>query len=140
MSMKLACADFTFPLLPHDNVLKLIALMDLQGVDIGLFEERSHLWPSREFEDIEKSARSGDDYVESTSQSVLLRTHSDTADDDGRGYGSVCSDRFELLHDLGCKLTRWGEDQRACRAARASRRSTRASFASPFRRAITSTS
>ena len=57
MSLKLACADFTFPLLPHDNVLKLIAMLDLQGVDIGLFDQRSHLWPSREFENVTQSAR-----------------------------------------------------------------------------------
>ncbi|CAN5497952.1 hypothetical protein BH10CHL1_BH10CHL1_27620 [soil metagenome] len=57
MTYKLACADFTFPLLAHDNVLKLIAMLDLQGVDIGLFEERSHLWPSREFENVTESAR-----------------------------------------------------------------------------------
>ena len=43
---KLACADFTFPLLPHDKVLDLIAALELDGVDIGLFEGRSHLWPS----------------------------------------------------------------------------------------------
>src|SRR5437588_3885898 len=47
--LKLACADFTFPLLAHDRVLDLIALLDFEGVDIGLFEGRSHLWPSREF-------------------------------------------------------------------------------------------
>ena len=57
MSYKLACADFSFPLLPHDKVLQLIAMLDLDGVDVGLFEERSHCWPSREFEDVEKSAR-----------------------------------------------------------------------------------
>lgn len=49
MKLDLACADFTFPLLAHDKVLQLIAMLDLQGVDIGLFEHRSHLWPSREF-------------------------------------------------------------------------------------------
>ena len=54
--MKLACADFTFPLLSHTDSLKLISMLGLEGVDIGLFEERSHLWPSREFEAIEKSA------------------------------------------------------------------------------------
>jgi sugar phosphate isomerase/epimerase len=53
---KLACADFTFPLLPHDKVLQLIAMLEMDGVDIGLFEDRSHLWPSREFENVEKSA------------------------------------------------------------------------------------
>jgi sugar phosphate isomerase/epimerase len=47
--MKLACADFAFPLLPHDRVLELIAMLEFDGVDIGLFEGRSHLWPSREF-------------------------------------------------------------------------------------------
>jgi len=57
MEYKLACADFTFPLLSHDRVLQLIAMLEFEGVDIGLFEERSHLWPSREFEDVESSAR-----------------------------------------------------------------------------------
>jgi sugar phosphate isomerase/epimerase len=57
MSFKFACADFTFPLLPHDKALQLIAMLDLQGVDIGLFENRSHLWPSREFANLSQSAR-----------------------------------------------------------------------------------
>lgn len=56
MRYKLACADFTFPLLPHDKVLPLIAMLGFEGVDIGLFEERSHLWPSREFANVERSA------------------------------------------------------------------------------------
>ena len=57
MTRKLACADFTFPLLPHDGVLQLIAMLEIEGVDVGLFEERSHLWPSREFTNVEQSAR-----------------------------------------------------------------------------------
>ena len=57
MTLKLACADFTFPLLPHDGVLDLIAALEFDGVDIGLFEGRSHLWPSREFPHVAKSAR-----------------------------------------------------------------------------------
>ena len=32
MRLKLACADFTFPLLPHDHVLDLIAMLKLKGV------------------------------------------------------------------------------------------------------------
>src|SRR5580700_511126 len=56
MNFKLACADFAFPLLEHDKVLQLISMLGFEGVDIGLFEERSHLWPSREFTDIGKSA------------------------------------------------------------------------------------
>jgi sugar phosphate isomerase/epimerase len=53
---RLASADFTFPLLGHDKVLDLIAALELDGVDIGLFEGRSHLWPSREFEQLNNSA------------------------------------------------------------------------------------
>jgi sugar phosphate isomerase/epimerase len=48
MKLKLACADFTFPLLPHEKSLDLIAMLEFEGVDIGLFEGRSHLHPSRE--------------------------------------------------------------------------------------------
>ena len=57
MTLKLACADFAFPLLPHDKVLDLVARLDFEGVDIGLFEGRSHLWPSRVFDDVRGSAR-----------------------------------------------------------------------------------
>jgi len=56
MRFRLACADFTFPLLPHESTLRLIAMLGFEGVDIGLFEERSHLWPSREFADVGRSA------------------------------------------------------------------------------------
>jgi sugar phosphate isomerase/epimerase len=57
MKRRLACADFTFPLLDHDHVLDLIAMLKFDGVDIGLFEGRSHLWPSREFQSVETSAK-----------------------------------------------------------------------------------
>jgi sugar phosphate isomerase/epimerase len=56
MTFPLACADFAFPLLTHEQSLKLIAMLGFEGVDIGLFEERSHLWPSREFENVQRSA------------------------------------------------------------------------------------
>jgi sugar phosphate isomerase/epimerase len=49
MKLRLACADFAFPLLSHDRVLDLIAMLEFDGVDIGLFEGRSHLHPSKEF-------------------------------------------------------------------------------------------
>ena len=55
MTWTLACADFTFPLLAHEKVLKLISMLEFEGVDIGLFEERSHLWPSREFAQTERN-------------------------------------------------------------------------------------
>jgi sugar phosphate isomerase/epimerase len=47
LKLPLACADFTFPLLPHAQVLDLLAMLEFDGVDIGLFEGRSHLWPSK---------------------------------------------------------------------------------------------
>lgn len=50
MSFPLACADFTFPLLSHEHALDMIAMLGFDGVDIGLFEGRSHLQPSHEFE------------------------------------------------------------------------------------------
>lgn len=55
MKLKLACADFTFPLLPHDRALDLIALLEFDGVDIGLFEGRPHLHPSQVFKSAAKS-------------------------------------------------------------------------------------
>jgi sugar phosphate isomerase/epimerase len=57
MALKLACADFTFPLLSHDKSLDLIAMLGFEGVDIGLFEGRSHLWPSRVFADLKGAAK-----------------------------------------------------------------------------------
>jgi sugar phosphate isomerase/epimerase len=56
MKLNLACADFSFPLLAHEQALQLIAMLGFEGVDIGLFEGRSHRWPSREFDDVSRSA------------------------------------------------------------------------------------
>ena len=58
MKPKFACADFAFPLLKHNDVLALIAMMGFEGVDIGLFEGRSHLQPSSEFKSIKKKTQS----------------------------------------------------------------------------------
>jgi sugar phosphate isomerase/epimerase len=57
MSFKLSCADFTFPLLTHEKVMDVIAILDLDGMDIGLFQDRGHLQPDSEFEDIERNAK-----------------------------------------------------------------------------------
>lgn len=57
MIPKLACADFAFPLLAHQDALRLIAAMEFQGVDIGLFEGRSHLWPSRILRNSQRSGQ-----------------------------------------------------------------------------------
>jgi len=57
MKLKLACADFTFPLLSHDQSLDLIATLGFEGVDIGLFQDRGHLQPSTELRNLSRSAR-----------------------------------------------------------------------------------
>lgn len=50
--MKLACADFAWPLLPHARVLQLIRLLDIEAVDLALFGNRSHLRPEHVRSDI----------------------------------------------------------------------------------------
>jgi sugar phosphate isomerase/epimerase len=50
--VKLATADFSWPLLPHDRVLQLIRLLDLEAVDLGLFSGRSHVTPEMVRQDV----------------------------------------------------------------------------------------
>jgi len=57
MKLRLACADFTFPLLPQKQAFKLIALLGFQGVDIGLFEGRSQLQPGHVIPHLAASAK-----------------------------------------------------------------------------------
>jgi sugar phosphate isomerase/epimerase len=57
MKLKLACADFTFPLLSHDQALDLVSLLGVEGVDIGVFGGRSHNQPGKIVKDIAGSAR-----------------------------------------------------------------------------------
>ena len=57
MRPKLAGADFTFPLLTHEHSLDLIAMIGFKAVDIGLFEGRSHLQPSKMFKNTAENAR-----------------------------------------------------------------------------------
>ncbi len=56
MQRRLACADFAFPLLPHADVFKLIAMLGFEGVDVGLFEGRSHLQPAHVLENLPRAA------------------------------------------------------------------------------------
>ena len=56
-NLKFACADYTFPLLAHEKVLSLVAMLDCKGVDVGLFSGRSHLTKETEFEQINYRAR-----------------------------------------------------------------------------------
>jgi len=57
MELKLACADFTFPLLPHEQVLDLIAMLKIPAVDIGVFGSRSHVRPEHVLKNIQSCAR-----------------------------------------------------------------------------------
>jgi sugar phosphate isomerase/epimerase len=50
--MRLATADYGWPLLPHDRVLELIRLLDIEAVDLGLFAGRSHIRPETVRQDI----------------------------------------------------------------------------------------
>ncbi len=56
MKLKLACTDFTFPLLPHDDALGLIAKLGFEGVDIGLFGGGTHLQPKAVTRNVVKAA------------------------------------------------------------------------------------
>ena len=46
--MTYSCADFAFPLLSHEDALKLIKMIHIDFVDIGLFEDRSHIRPGEQ--------------------------------------------------------------------------------------------
>jgi sugar phosphate isomerase/epimerase len=84
MKLKLACADFTFPLLPHDDVLTLIATLGIRGVDIGLFEDRSHLQPSDQLKNVSRAARTLKKKLDARglkAADVFLQV-----DNDGRSY------------------------------------------------------
>lgn len=45
--MKFACADYTFPLLEHEQALTLIGMLGVEGVDVGVFGNRSHVRPEQ---------------------------------------------------------------------------------------------
>lgn len=58
MYTRFSCADFTFPLLSQEDGYSLIKILGFEGVDIGLFEGRSHLRPSEQLAgDIARNAR-----------------------------------------------------------------------------------
>lgn len=55
--IRLACADFTFPLVSHGASLDLIAALGVQGVDVGFFGGRSHIQPATALKRPSESAR-----------------------------------------------------------------------------------
>ena len=50
--MKLGCADFTWPLMTHEDVVRHIAGLGFDGIDLGLFEDRSHIQPGMVRQDV----------------------------------------------------------------------------------------
>jgi sugar phosphate isomerase/epimerase len=46
-AVKIACADFSFPLLEHDQALTLIRMLGIEGVDLALMGNRSHVRPEQ---------------------------------------------------------------------------------------------
>ena len=54
--IKLACPDFTWPLMPHTTALDLIRSLDFSAVVLGLFGNRSHIRPEVVREDVPKWA------------------------------------------------------------------------------------
>jgi sugar phosphate isomerase/epimerase len=57
MALRLACADFSFPLLPHQHALRLIRDLDFEGVDVGLFGGGAQLSPDTVLSNVTQSAR-----------------------------------------------------------------------------------
>ncbi len=43
--MRFACADYTFPLVPHEAVLDLLAALNFDALDLGVMGNRSHVRP-----------------------------------------------------------------------------------------------
>lgn len=75
-----SCADFTFPLLSHRNALKLIQLLGIGAVDLGLFEDRSHIFPStivKDFNKVVKTVKRHLDAAELAVSDVFLQTGAD---------------------------------------------------------------
>jgi sugar phosphate isomerase/epimerase len=56
MKLRLSCADFSFPLLPHGHALELIATLGFEGVDIGLFGGSQQLSPETALTQMPESA------------------------------------------------------------------------------------
>ena len=64
MNLRLASADFSFPLLSHRDALKLIAMLGFEGVDLGIFQDRSHVQPSHVLGRLPQAAAELSDLVE----------------------------------------------------------------------------
>ena len=80
MKPRFSCADFTFPLLSHDQVLALLHLLGFEAVDLGIFEGRSHYSPSQVNADprgLAKTIKANLDAYKLTVSDVFLQTGED---------------------------------------------------------------
>src|SRR4051812_30384369 len=66
MPLRLACADFSFPLLPHERALQLIADLGFEGVDLGLFGGGAALSPEKTLANVATSAKEIGDRLKKT--------------------------------------------------------------------------
>ncbi len=110
--MKLGCADFTWPLMTHEDVVRHIAALGFDGIDLGLFEGRSHVQPGMVRQDVakwsgvigERLATAGLEaadvfFVPSFNLEDLAPNHPDPAQRDG-GFEAFC-DILEFARRLG---------------------------------------
>ena len=68
--MRLSCADYTWPLLPHAGALDLIRALDCDAVDIGFMSLRSHVRPEQSHGRIAATAGAVRERVESRGLAV----------------------------------------------------------------------
>ena len=110
--MKLGCADFTWPLMTHEDVVRHIAALGFDGIDLGLFEGRSHVQPGMVRQDVamwsgvigERLATAGLEaadvfFVPSFNLEDLAPNHPNRAQRDG-GFEAFC-DILEFARRLG---------------------------------------
>ena len=94
--MKLGCADFTWPLMAHTDVVRHIAMLGFDGIDLGLMEGRTQVQPGMVREDVagwsgvigERLAAAGLEaaavfFVPSFNLTDLAANHPDPAQRDG---------------------------------------------------------
>lgn len=109
--MKLSCADFTFPLLPHEDVLSLIHLLGLDGVDLGVFSCRSHWTPEMILSDVPAAAKkmkSSLDHHGLAAADVFLQTGSEppirAANDPEASIRKTNRDTFRGILDFAMRI------------------------------------
>jgi sugar phosphate isomerase/epimerase len=68
--MRLSCADYTWPLLPHAGALDLIRALGCDAVDLGFMSNRSHVRPERAHGSVPATAGAIRERVESRGLAV----------------------------------------------------------------------